>query len=105
MPILVAIQEIVRDLVFCIPDDIDLQNKNQVKHYEVRGDRLYIDFVDQQRKSIDIEYTANFGGEDEFDTKKTELVENNEWLDFDFSDDIDELTEFLTEFLKENKND
>lgn len=103
MPILVAIQEIVRDLVFCIPHDIDLQNKNQVKHYEVRGDRLYIDFVDQQRKSIDIAYRTNFGGE--FDTKKTELVENNEWLDFDFSDDVDEFTEFLTEFLKENKND
>ena len=95
MPILVATQEIVRELVFCIPHDIDLHNKNQIKHYEVRGDCLYIDFVDEQRKSIEIWHTTSFGGEEEFDTTKAELVQNNEWLDFDFSDDIDEITEFL----------
>lgn len=89
MPILVATQQIIRELVFCIPQDIDLQNKNQIKHYEVRGDVLYIDFVDQQRKSIEIWYTTSFGNdEDGYKTNKMEFVENNEWLDVDFSDEI-----------------
>jgi hypothetical protein len=96
MPILVATQEIVRELVFCIPHDIDLQNENQIKHYEVIGDILYIHFdVDEQRESIEITYTTSFGSEEEFDTKKTELVENNEWADCDFSQEVDEFTEFL----------